>query len=144
MGDACSHRCGGDCCRSFDLDKSPVELGRARVHGGICDIVYITDMLVYQGHGVTSPVHGKESGTGKAGEPAYWYGCKHFDDDAGLCTAYESRPRMCSEYPYGQRCRYKGCGYTGGGRAESVDDLVADAIKDAMAREPIALEVIGD
>lgn len=38
------------------------------------------------------------------------FDCKHFD--GRNCTAYESRPRMCSGYPYGGACRVEGCTMT--------------------------------
>jgi Fe-S-cluster containining protein len=40
-----------------------------------------------------------------------YYMCRHWDEQTRLCTAYNSRPRMCSDYPYGRPCEHN-CGYT--------------------------------
>ena len=106
----CSHACNGNCCRSFTVGLSPVELGRKRLKGTSTDIVAITDMLIYQGHHRSVPV----PGIGKKmpnDEPGHFYGCKHFDEATSRCTNYEGRPLMCRSYPYRKRCDYAGCGY---------------------------------
>lgn len=36
--------------------------------------------------------------------------CRHWDTSTRLCTAYETRPHMCREYPYYGECDY-GCGF---------------------------------
>lgn len=41
-------------------------------------------------------------------EPRHWYRCKALKDN-GDCGIYATRPRMCSEYPYGDRCKYTSC-----------------------------------
>lgn len=30
--------------------------------------------------------------------------CRHWDEETRLCGAYNERPAMCSEYPYGNVC----------------------------------------
>jgi len=32
------------------------------------------------------------------------YPCRKFDPITRLCTIYDQRPQMCSEYPYGRSC----------------------------------------
>lgn len=38
------------------------------------------------------------------------FNCKNFDTTTRLCTIYETRPRMCRDFPYGKPCD-RGCGY---------------------------------
>lgn len=45
------------------------------------------------------------------GDDYYLFTCRHWDEETRLCTAYESRPSMCSRYPYGSECE-RGCGYS--------------------------------
>jgi Fe-S-cluster containining protein len=41
------------------------------------------------------------------------YTCKHFDDKAGRCLAYDSRPAMCRDYPnYGCAGACTFCGFS--------------------------------
>lgn len=42
-------------------------------------------------------------------EAREWFTCKHFDEIARRCTAYEDRPGMCRIYPNGTACEH-GCG----------------------------------
>jgi Fe-S-cluster containining protein len=42
----------------------------------------------------------------------YCYTCRHLLGNKN-CAIYENRPRMCSGYPYGKKCVYPGCTYTG-------------------------------
>lgn len=41
-------------------------------------------------------------------ESAELFTCRHWDETTRLCTAYESRPAMCSEYPYERPCEWCG------------------------------------
>lgn len=38
------------------------------------------------------------------------YMCREWDETTGLCRIYDSRPRMCSDYPYEGVCHH--CGGT--------------------------------
>lgn len=60
----------------------------------VAELRYIHDMLI--------PLPDRRSD----GRPAF--GCVLFDVDTMLCTAYSSRPKMCSDYP-----AYVGKGYSG-------------------------------
>lgn len=45
-------------------------------------------------------------GTGRVlVRPVNWYTCRNLSAD-GNCTAYATRPLMCSQYPYGTRCEH--------------------------------------
>lgn len=39
----------------------------------------------------------------------YYYTCRHYNRKTGDCMAYDRRPKMCREYPYGRGCEYPGC-----------------------------------
>lgn len=94
-------RCTGHCCKSFWLPTSPIELAhqakRAKLRKSKFDqddCLKIADMVIYQ--------RPHEKG-------GHRYTCKHFDAISGNCTNYENRPKMCSEYPYGSKCKFKLC-----------------------------------
>lgn len=40
----------------------------------------------------------------------HFYKCRYWDDRTRECIQYDTRPSMCSEYPYGNTC--KQCGAT--------------------------------
>ena len=43
---------------------------------------------------------------------SYSYACGYFERDAdglGICTIHDTRPSMCSEFPYGEPTRYDRC-----------------------------------
>lgn len=42
-------------------------------------------------------------------ENGYYYTCRHHNKETGDCMAYEQRPHMCREFPYGEPCKYRGC-----------------------------------
>lgn len=46
--------------------------------------------------------------TGEQSSKGHHYTCKHWDQTTRLCTIYENRPFMCSDYPYGQACEHCG------------------------------------
>jgi Fe-S-cluster containining protein len=99
--------CDGRCCAvfhfTFDLD---------RVRRRVVDGEFIADMLV--------PLTDKQAkeradkfGIGAIHPPGKgraFFTCKHWDEDTRLCTAYDKRPSMCRDYPYGKVCDH-GCGY---------------------------------
>ena len=121
MGQDRSFKCGGACCRSFDLPYSPEELQRAadtmRRLGTpdhpdwpidvkpLTDIEQIADMLIYLGEFAASPQPMIGSGSGKA---CHYYTCKNLQSD-GLCGIYADRPGMCRFYPYEGKCHYAEC-----------------------------------
>lgn len=40
--------------------------------------------------------------------PYVTYSCTHWQRETRLCTIYDQRPRMCSNYPYDSVCRHCG------------------------------------
>lgn len=49
-------------------------------------------------------------------DPEYCFTCRHLLPNND-CLIYTARPRMCRNYPYGKKCRYPECTYTGVGEA---------------------------
>ena len=97
-------RCTGECCRAFPLPWNHDKLGdwlRGEALPPSIDHAEIHMVLA-----MTKP------------EPAIadnWYSCKLFDGHS--CTAYDARPTMCSDFPYGRRCEHgKLCSWTEGRR----------------------------
>ncbi len=86
MGD----RCTGRCCRGFSLPYSPTGLASRAAAGGIEDGEQIAAMVIPLGESPTLPGHWR-------------YDCRNLLP-SGDCAVYESRPRMCSRYPYGRHC----------------------------------------
>jgi Fe-S-cluster containining protein len=109
--DAMSNTCAGACCAVF-----PMHLGQApfRRKGELsAENEYILDMLI--------PLTRRQAlaRSRRLGypDPPKWashkYGlftCRHWDEETRLCGAYESRPAMCRDYPYGRPCE-RGCSY---------------------------------
>lgn len=88
-------RCTGHCCRSFFIPYSPAELmDRASQPGAGPEDMQIAQMVVP----LPQPV---QLGVGS------YYTCKHFDGTG--CKIYETRPKMCSDYPYQSDCAFKDC-----------------------------------
>ena len=64
----------------------------------------------------------KENGKG------HWYTCKHYDKVSGNCTDYENRPKMCSDYPYGGKCKYKGCTMKPNCAEEAIKEILKEKV----------------
>lgn len=122
MGD----RCTGHCCKVFSLPASPAELKqrarwsrRHRLTGKLPgpasdrapapllveDIEQIATMAQPIGYSRNDPITGVEWL-----KAVHWYTCRNLDA-AGNCTVYDTRPRMCREYPYGRQCQHKACAW---------------------------------
>lgn len=95
-------RCAGHCCRVFSLPYGPGEL--AEVAGKVRDGEQIAAMVIYLGHGPASAFPGAPPL-----DPSHFYTCSNHDPVTGDCRAYESRPSMCSDFPYGKPCPYPEC-----------------------------------
>lgn len=102
----CNHQCGGRCCQNFVINLKPEDIGRqyldarARAAAGVPyetdrDIIFIAEMVIR---------------IDEDDETYARYTCRHFVEATGLCGAYNERPRMCRDYPYGRLCEH-GCGY---------------------------------
>lgn len=102
-----SERCTGHCCRRFYMEFSPqvlkekyerwIEQGKPAYH----DIGKVYPLLTFLGKSYigVDGIERQDSG--------YYYTCKAFDGNG--CTIYDDRPQMCSNYPYGDPCKYKQC-----------------------------------
>jgi hypothetical protein len=71
----------------------------------IADIVQIAGMVVYLGPFRENPIE-RQIGDDE-GKFWHFYTCRNFDGHN--CRIYDSRPAMCSEYPYGRACTYAAC-----------------------------------
>jgi Fe-S-cluster containining protein len=84
------------------------------------DNAYIADMLISLTQGEADERSDRlgyariEPSPGQA-----LFTCRHWDEETRLCGAYDTRPGMCSKYPYGSPCE-RGCGYE-----LSAEDMVA-------------------
>lgn len=93
-------RCTGHCCRGFSLEhphrvvKEEYERWKRNPSSAtlIPDIGTIAPMLVPLG-----VFRGQELFT-----------CRHLSK-AGNCTIYESRPKMCRDFPGPDPCKYRNC-----------------------------------
>lgn len=109
-GSVGSDSCAGACCSVF-----PLHLGQAifKAKGRLpAEREYILDMLIPLTRRQAlarsrrlgypdPPKHPKDYGH---------FTCRHWDETTRLCGAYESRPAMCRDYPYGRPCE-RGCSY---------------------------------
>jgi Fe-S-cluster containining protein len=99
------HRCSGACCKCFWLSESIEEIEKSykRFTGELKDngVVFNEIDIVYPMLIPVPPPKG-------ACKDHYWYTCKHLKSDNN-CGIYNTRPKMCSEYPYGAKCNYKNC-----------------------------------
>ena len=116
-----NHRCGGHCCRCFDLSVSINDLkasiagtyiGSTGVISVIEDAEKTLDMLVPLGETTDAEVEGKHGLTRLIGQgPAKErYTCKHLQEN-GDCGVYDSRPHFCRTYPekHMASCLWKEC-----------------------------------
>lgn len=94
-------RCTGHCCRNFWLPFDPAglrfEAKKARIGKSryiACEVLKVEAMAI--------PIR-------PAQNTGWRYTCKHHDPVTGDCQNYAERPRMCSDYPYGKPCSYRGC-----------------------------------
>lgn len=104
-------RCSGHCCSDFTLEFSPEEIRmkalkirKAPDSEWKRSLLEIARMLIFLRFDKQEPGWRKP-----AGATRYHYTCKNFDPVTRNCMNYENRPSMCSDYPYGRSCAYKGC-----------------------------------
>lgn len=86
--------CTGECCGSFTLKRNAAEKF-ATVWREHRDAAVIADMVSY--------LRPSEEDNHEE------YTCKHFKD--GRCSIYETRPKMCRDFPYSGICGI--CGLIG-------------------------------
>lgn len=94
-------RCTGHCCRRLSLPVGPDRLATMNVSDGGT----IKAMLECVGSEVM-PRGGWY--VGHTSHKRWWYRCNNLTAE-GDCGIYETRPAMCSGYPYGKRCGQEGC-----------------------------------
>lgn len=151
-------RCSGQCCKAFTIHYSPEELAEAarfdrEVEAAMAageqppmtdangnnramDIQFIADMVIHLGHMTHNPVTQRLAC--HDGEAHHFYTCRHLLPN-GDCGTYETRPRMCKEFPYGRECEYPGCTWTDASAAtarsglEVVREVLHEALQSARA-----------
>jgi len=102
--------CGGHCCAAFWMPFPSRNVVRAS-NGH--DAEQIAGMLIPLSNR-QARVKLKERGVdinkprNFPGSRGHYYTCKNWNPENGLCMAYDSRPHMCSAFPYGNLCPY-GC-----------------------------------
>ncbi len=107
-------RCTGHCCRNFPLPLSPEEFQSEAANIKARTIESDRDREFVQVASMLIPL-GVSSKPYSDGRVQYRYSCKNFSA-TGDCSIYETRPRMCSDYPYGGDCDHvtSGCTMTNG------------------------------
>lgn len=107
MGD----RCTGRCCQAFHIHRSLDDIAAmARADGSpyAAEHSKLAAMLLpIERVDDCAPAIGRVSGGTVA--HGWWYTCRHYDDLTSNCDAYEDRPDMCRDYPYGRRCEFARC-----------------------------------
>lgn|SRR5580698_4805981 len=105
-------RCTGHCCRKFYLPYDPDQLKQWAIEqtGTLNekDSKIISEMVIPLYPAITGAPFLEKIG-GQVMKDGYFYTCKHLNIETGDCRNYKNRPKMCSDYPYGQECQYIDC-----------------------------------
>lgn len=110
--------CDGRCCVAFSLNAGARERLQRQTETN-AESEFLLAMLV--GPLTAEQVAERWAGLGEGYQPPWPYehtegkeafSCKHWNTESHLCSVYESRPRMCRDYPYGEACIF--CGWIGG------------------------------
>lgn len=125
-------RCTGHCCEMFFLPFTPRQLKKLkklkrkkRMHPYLKGNHVINSRHNYEDMdtimNMVIPISpSREKLNSHIGESASkngnWYTCKNFDKETRNCKIYNTRPRMCRDFPYGilseidkTKCYYKSC-----------------------------------
>jgi Fe-S-cluster containining protein len=137
-----SSRCTGHCCQRFHLPYTPEELADAH-HRAIVneepetsDLRMIGLMVRYVGPDIGLDCNGDQRPPALFPQGA-WYTCSHFVD--GNCSIYETRPRMCREYPYrAPGCKYRDCTWSPPDQLAFLATLVSPAAATTTMEQPNA------
>jgi len=96
--------CTGACCAVFYLPHTITHFRKNKET--IQDGEYIADMVI-----PLTPKEARERAGqfGSSAEPkwdsrGHHFTCRHWDEKTRLCKAYDARPAMCRNYPYGEPC----------------------------------------
>lgn len=113
----CSIPCDGRCCAVFPYPNTPAELREREDR----DSQFIADMLVpltadeaYERMVKfgSFPIEFSNGWTpalvATAPNTSPLYTCRHWDEQTGMCGAYDERPQMCRDYPYASGCLHCG------------------------------------
>lgn len=97
-------RCTGQCCKSFPLPFSWNEWAAMVITGE-----YLARFEGYHRRTgelamILSMVRPNQNDPRNRPGQQQYYTCTMFDGKS--CTAYDARPRMCSEYPYDNPCEH--------------------------------------
>lgn len=95
-------RCRGHCCRKFFLPFSPDELVKQ------ARLAWRKDPAASYGWRAFATIVHMVIPIGPT-KDGYFYTCCYYDDVSRNCLIWSHRPNMCSEYPYGNACRYSLC-----------------------------------
>lgn len=113
MSDCKSDTCAGACCAAFPIHRSFFRHRTGRTKPLTPDDEFIMDMLVPL---TRRQAVARSRRLGYPDPPRYGpayslFTCRHWDETTRLCTVYDRRPAMCSDYPYSGRTCERGCGY---------------------------------
>ena len=122
--------CNGTCCErfvlpfSFEEFQKSYELCKATGKKRWGQIDIIGPMLIPLDDRKPvdwNPADNKKFGKREDGTPMthFHYTCKHFDKETRLCGIHETKPKMCSDYNYGNSCNYENCNF----KCNSNEDL---------------------
>ena len=100
--------CDGRCCAAFYLPVTHEEMTRKRMRR-FTDGEYIAAMVLP----LTADAAAERLRQNFPDTPEVrnnLYTCRFWDHRTRLCVAYDERPAMCRDYPYGKPCDH-GCDY---------------------------------
>lgn len=107
-------RCTGHCCRGFDLPFDLDTLDQLRLaYEAHPDLEPNEDKPDTWPDGLVYPEDGRQIVTMviplELGPRGQLFTCRNLDAAGIDCTAYDTRPAMCREFPYGRACPFDGC-----------------------------------
>lgn len=102
----CAPACHGGCCAVFCLSTPHATLLAEPER--FTDGAYMADMVILLEPDQVA-ARRERFGIPEKDTEREWFTCRHFDEQARRCTAYEARPLMCRIYPNDGECEH-GCG----------------------------------
>src|SRR5277367_6448995 len=91
--------CTGKCCSRFYMPIKGEALAKIpMINGTVEEANFIKDMVIFiEDYPIVDGVE----------DPGAYYTCRHWDTQTRLCKAYEQRPSMCKDFPYGDQCPHE-------------------------------------
>lgn len=87
----------GDCCRVIPIDSTKKRLAEKVAEGEIGSAPFI----LKHWHRISrAEAHKRNSSFGAAPQGRYYYECDMFDSATNKCTAQDSKPSVCSRFPW--------------------------------------------